>query len=1033
MLVDRSLPERCLFFRSGCQYAARDTISGRLIVLISSLKPVKSLHTAASTQLSPPARVKPDDLPQSRSLPPDAAALESALRAAVTGAVRFDDGTRAVYSADASNYRQIPIGVVTPASVEDVIATVDICRQHHVPILPRGGGTSQNGQCVNVAVVIDFSRHLNQVLSVDPESRTAVVEPGTVCDSLRDAAEQHALTFGPDPATHSRCTLGGMIGNNSCGAHSVMAGKTVDNIETLDILTYDGLRMTVGPTSEDELVRIIREGGRRGEIYSRLRALRDRYAELIRARFPRIKRRVSGYNLDQLLPENGFNVARALVGTEGSCVITLGATTRLVSSPQARVILVLGFPDIYLAGDAVPDILPFSPIATEGLDERIIGGLRSRGLRLDDIALLPEGKAWIMIEFGADTVDAASAQARALIDHYAAKPDDAVKPSSWLITEPAMCERVWTIRETGASATALSTDPGAVDPVVGWEDAAVDPLRLGDYLREFQALVDRHGYETSLYGHFGDGCIHARITFDTRTPSGIAVWRRFLREAAELVVKYGGSLSGEHGDGQAKAEFLPVMYGEELMQAFREFKAIWDPEGRMNPGKVIDPYRADENLKYGPDYPLRQPATTMTFRSLEGNGFQRAIERCVGMGKCRAHSGGVMCPSYRATGEEAYSTRGRARLLAEMLRGEVLTDGWQNQSVREALDWCLACKGCRSDCPTHTDMAAYKAEFLHHHYKGKLRPLQAYTFGFVHRWARLASLAPRLVNLAGRLPVLSSGLKWITGIARERQLPRFARRTFRKWHRRHRQVHAGTGTQGRVLLWPDTFNNHLHPGAAAAAVEVMERLGYAPAIPPRPLCCGRPLYDFGMLDAARSQLRDILDVLEPDIRAGVPIVGLEPACLSVFRDELPRLFPDDPLARQLSQQVMLLPEWLVQLPGIELPTLGGQAILHGHCHQKSVFGMTAELQLLKRLGIAAQVPESGCCGMAGGFGFRSKHYAASVRLAEAALMPAVRGAGEDTMIIASGYSCREQIAQLSEREALHIAEVVALAFRASQR
>jgi FAD/FMN-containing dehydrogenase/Fe-S oxidoreductase len=959
----------------------------------------------------------------------DHEALARRIAARIAGEVRFDAGARAAYSADASNYRQVPVGVVLPRTVEDVLATLDLCREHGVPVLPRGGGTSQNGQCVNVAVVIDTTKYLNRVLHVDPARRLAQVEPGVVCDTLRDAAEVHALTFGPDPATHSRCTLGGMIGNNSCGAHSVMAGKTVDNTETLDIVTYDGLRLTVGPTPEDELARIIRSGGRRGEIYRRLRDLRDKYAELIRTRYPKIKRRVSGYNLDQLLPENGFNVARALVGSEGTCVFTLGATVRLVDSPQSRVLLVLGFPDIYLAGDAVPDILPFGPIATEGLDERIIGGLRARGLRGEDTRLLPEGRAWIMIEFGAASIEAAAAQAQALIDHYAAKPADALRPSSWLITDSAMCERIWSIRETGASATALTIEPGAVDPVVGWEDAAVDPLRLGDYLREFQALVDRHGYQTSLYGHFGDGCIHARITFDTRSAEGIRVWRGFLRAAAELVVKYGGSLSGEHGDGQAKAEFLPIMYGEELMQAFREFKAIWDPHNRMNPGKVIDPYRADENLKYGPDYAPLRPVTAFSFASREGHGFTRALERCVGMGKCRAHDGGVMCPSYRATREERHSTRGRARLLSEMLRGDLIRDGWQSTEVREALELCLACKGCRSECPTHTDMATYKAEFMHQHYRGKLRPRQAYSMGWIGRWARVASIAPRLVNLLTHAPGLSALLKFAGGLAQGREIPKFARRTFRQWFARHAPA---PGPRGRVILWADTFNNHFQPGSAAAAVEVLEALGYTVAVPPQGLCCGRPLYDFGLLDTARGQLRDILDALDADIRAGTPVVGLEPACLSVFRDELPGLLGDDPRAARLARQCLLFSDFLMQDDGWQAPQLGGEALVHGHCHHKSVFGMAAEMALLKRLGIRARTAESGCCGMAGAFGFHPNHVEVSVKAAEAALLPAVRAADADTMIIASGYSCREQIAQLSDRRALHVAEVVALALRRSR-
>ncbi|HEX5477052.1 MAG TPA: FAD-binding and (Fe-S)-binding domain-containing protein, partial [Burkholderiales bacterium] len=627
--------------------------------------------------------------------------LEQALRRALSaesgGEVRFDAGARAAYAADASNYRQVPIAVVLPRSIEDVIATLAVCREQRVPVLARGGGTSQCGQGVNVAVVIDCSKYLNRVLSIDPRARLARVEPGTVCDALRGAAERHGLTFAPDPATHSRCTLGGMIGNNSCGPHSVMAGKTVENIERLEVLTYDGARFWCGPTDDSQYKKILEKKDRQAHIYLSLRSIAERYGDLIRSRFPRIKRRVSGYNLDQLLPENGFNVARALVGSEGSCALTLQAEARLVKSPPCRALVVIGYPDIYAAGDAVPEILAAGPIACEGLDERIIGGLRERGLRLADIALLPAGKAWLMVEFGADTAEEVRSRASRL--------------PGLLLTDPAMMERFWTIRETGASATSLSLRGARPDPVVGWEDAAVDPMRLGGYLREFQSLVDRFGYRTSLYGHFGDGCIHARIDFELRSASGIAHWRGFLAEAAALVVKYGGSLSGEHGDGQAKAEFLPLMFGPELMQAFREFKAAWDPEGRMNPGKLIDALPAHANLRFGPEYKPVRLDTRFAFNSAVGDGFVRATEHCIGMGKCRAAAGGTMCPSYRATNEERYSTRGRARLLQEMLRGEVITEGWQSEDVKEALEWCLACKGCASDCPTHTDMAAYKAEF----------------------------------------------------------------------------------------------------------------------------------------------------------------------------------------------------------------------------------------------------------------------------------------------------------------------------------
>lgn len=950
----------------------------------------------------------------------DVEGLRSALKRSVSGEVRFDDGSLAVYGSDASNYRQIPVGVVVPRTVEDIVQTVRLCGEFGAPILLRGGGTSQNGQCVNVAVVLDTSKYLNNVLEVDELHETTRVEPGAVCDALKDAAERHHLTFGPDPATHSRCTLGGMIGNNSCGPHSVMAGKTVENVESLEILTYDGARFWVGPTSDDELASIIAEGGRRGEIYARLKALRDQYGNQIRARFPKIKRRVSGYNLDQLLPENGFNVARALVGSEGTCVVTLQARMKLVHSPQGRVLLVLGYPDIYAAGDAVPDILPFSPIAMEGLDFRIIGGLQERGLRLEEIAMLPRGEAWIMVEFGAETRDQAAQQARALAAYLDALDHP---PSHVLVESPDLQKRIWMIRETGASATAISLDPNEPNPVVGWEDAAVDPLRLGDYLREFQALVDRYGYKTSLYGHFGDGCIHARITFDLRSDEGIQIWRKFLHDAAHLVVKYGGSLSGEHGDGQAKAEFLPIMFGEELMRAFREFKAIWDPLNRMNPGKLIDAYRADENLRMGPDYQPLQLHTHFAFSGDNGN-FSNAVERCIGMGKCRSQEGGTMCPSYRATGEERYSTRGRSRLLFEMLRGEVIRDAWDSEAVKEALDFCLACKGCKSDCPTQVDMATCKAEFLSHYYKKRRRPLQAYTMGMIHRWARLASFAPRLVNFFTQTPLLRDVAKKFAGMAPERTIPRFALHTFRQLFARRSPKPLANP---RVILWPDTFNNYFHPETGIAAVEVLEAAGYKVEVPRRHLCCGRPLYDFGMLDQAKAQLVEIMDVLRDEIEEGIPIVGLEPACVAVFRDELPNLFPGDPLAQKLSRQVFMFSEFLVGQTDLKLKSLDRKAVVHGHCHHKAVLGMGSETQLLKNLGLQFDQPESGCCGMSGSFGFKPEHHALSTALAEKALLPAVRAAAEDDMVIADGYSCREQIEQGTGRRALHVAEVVQMA------
>ncbi|MFZ4288144.1 FAD-binding and (Fe-S)-binding domain-containing protein [Variovorax sp. HJSM1_2] len=941
---------------------------------------------------------------------------------AIQGEVRFDSGSRALYSADASNYRQVPIGVVVPRNIDDIVKTVAVCREYGAPILARGGGTSMCGQSVNVAVVIDTSKYVNRVLEVDPVKHLALVEPGVVCDVLRDAAEQYNLTYAPDPATHSRCTLGGMIGNNSCGPHSMMSGKTEENIEELEILTYDGARFWVGPTSEEELERIIQSGGRQGEIYAGLKALRDKYADEIRARFPDIRRRVSGYNLNQLLPENGFNVARALVGSEGTCALTLRARTNLVASPQGRVVVVVGYPDIYLAGDAVPTLLKFQPIAMEGLDERIIGGLRERNWKLDDIALLPAGNAWIMVEFGADTPELAAARAREVMDELT----QLSSPPSMYLAESAKTQaRLWSIREQGASATSMSNVPGEPDPIVGWEDAAVDPARLGDYLREFQQLIDRCGYKTSLYGHFGDGCIHARITFDLRSVPGVRQWREFLIDASRLVVKYGGSLNGEHGDGRAKSEFLPIMFGETLMQAFREFKEVWDPGHKLNPHIIVDPYKADENLRMGPDYQPLRPITHFSFADKQG-GFTRAVEHCIGMGKCRSTQVGTMCPSFRATGEERYSTRGRARLLWEMLKGEVITDRWQSEEVKEALDHCLACKGCKSDCPTHVDMATYKAEFLSHYYEHKVRPVQAYSMGMIGRWAPLAAALPALTNLVTQTPGLKSIAKAMAGIAPERNIARFAPRSFRKLFEAHQPKAQG---ERRVMLWPDTFNNYFHPETAMAAVRVLEHAGYRVEIPSVSLCCGRPLYDFGLLDQARSQLREILDALGPAIAAGVPLVGLEPACVAVFRDEMVNLFPDDAQATKLSKQTFMFSEFLVKQARYQPPPLKMKAIVHGHCHQKALMGMSDEVSLLSAMALDFNLLDSGCCGMAGSFGFDKEKVALSMKIGEMVLLPHVRAADQDTLVITNGYSCREQITQGAQRDALHLAQVIDLAIQ----
>ncbi|MGC2261077.1 MAG: FAD-linked oxidase C-terminal domain-containing protein, partial [Candidatus Sulfotelmatobacter sp.] len=926
-----------------------------------------------------------------KSVQVDASGLSEALRSRIRGEVRFDRGSCALYATDGSNYRQVPIGVVLPRDADDVIATVALCRDFGAPLLCRGGGTSLAGQCCNVAVVLDFSRYMAAILEIDPVRRIARVQPGVVLDHLRAAAEKHHLTFAPDPATHDRCTLGGMIGNNSCGVHSVMAGKTDDNVEELEILTYDGARMKVGATSNAELGTILQQGGRRAEIYTKLKAIADAYGGLVRQRFPNIPRRVSGYNLNYLLQENGFQVARALVGSEGTCVTILEATCRLVESPPERVLLVVAYPDIYQCADHVPEIMQHKPIGLEGFDDLLVGYTRTKGINSEGLALLPEGGGWLMVEFGAETALEAESQAHGLMR---ALGRSASAPALRLYTDRQQIKRVWEVRESALGVT--SHVPGEPLNWEGWEDSAVAPEKLGAYLRDLRKMMAAYGYKGSLYGHFGHGCVHTRINFDLQSKDGIAKFRKFMEEAADLVVSYGGSISGEHGDGQSRAELLPKMFGPELVQAFREFKSAWDPEWKMNPGKLVEPYRLDQNLRLGADYAPWQPKTNFPFAADHGS-LAEATLRCVGVGKCRREEGGLMCPSYRVTREEEHSTRGRAHLLWEMTRGQgrsdgIIRDGWRSEEVKRSLDLCLACKGCKSECPVGVDLATYKSEFLSHYYQCRMRPRSAYAFGNIDLWARAASHAPRLANLFTQLPFLRDISKLAAGIPAQRTIPKFAPETFKTWFHR-RQGGSGRTDATTVLLWPDTFNNYFHPATAKAAVEVLEAAGFRVTVPKPHLCCGRPLYDHGMLNRAKSLLLEILNELSPEIEAGIPIVGLEPSCVAVFRDELVNLFPHDERAQALSRQTFLLSEFLeIRANNFTLPHLNRKAILHGHCHQKSLMKMASEEAVLTRLGVDFQSPAPGCCGMAGSFGFERDKYDISIAIGELELMPAVRQA-----------------------------------------
>ena len=944
--------------------------------------------------------------------------LAAELRSALRGEVRFSAADRALYAVDASIYRQLPIGIVHPRDDEDVLAALDVCRRHGVPVLPRGAGTSQAGQSCNEAVVLDLARHMDRVVAIDPERRLARVQPGVALDRLRSAAERHHLTFGPDPSTHQVCTLGGMIGNNSCGVHSVMAGTTVRNVEALEVVTYRGTRLSLGPEGLDAApLPGTPPRDPAAAIRADLARLAQRVALLVRARFPDIPRRVSGYNLDELLPERGANPARALVGTEGTCAIVLEATVRLVASPPGRAVLVLAYPDVADAADAVPEVLALHPIAVEGIDDRLVGAVRRRGISPVATAALPEGRGWLIVEFGAATQDEAVAVAEQARRRLGPAP-------GLLVGDRAAAQGFWRIREAALGATSRAPGRGPAWP--GWEDSAVPPARMGAYLRELRRLLDAHGYSGAFYGHFGDGCLHTLTDFELTTPAGVRTFRAYVEAAADLVVRFGGSLSGEHGDGQARGELLVRMFGPELVEAFGAFKAIWDPDGRMNPGKVVDPNPLDANLRLRAIRPGagRRPST---FRLVDDGGrLALAARRCVGVGACTRTAGGTMCPSYMVTREERHSTRGRARLLFEMLETGSVPGGWRSRAVKEALDLCLACKGCRAECPAQVDMATYKAEFLSHHYAGRLRPRSAYAMGLIHWWAGLARVAPDLVNSAMRAPGLGGLLKQAAGIAPQRHPPAFASQTFRAWFRS--RPPGPTGGE-RVLLWVDTFNDHFRPDTARAATAVLEAMGCEVVIPARRVCCGRPLYDHGMLTLARRQLRRVLAAVGDEVRLGTPVVGLEPSCLAVFRDEMPNLLGDDQGARRLAGQVHLLADFVQpRLDRLPLRPHGVRALVQPHCHQRAVFGLDPDRSVLAAAGLAAEIVDGGCCGMAGGFGYeRGEHYDVSMRCGERVLLPAVRAADPATLVIADGFSCREQIEQGTGRGTLHLAEALRLA------
>jgi len=929
----------------------------------------------------------------------------NALRSAGITEVDCTRRRRAEYSTDASNYRVVPAVVAFPRSADDVVAALAVARERQVPLTMRGAGTSVAGNAVGPGIVLDTSRHLNRILEIDRESRTAVVEPGVVLGQLQAATSSSGLRFGPDPSTWARCTIGGMIGNNACGPRALAFGRTADNV--LDLEVVDGslrqFRAAEGMAGVAGLGRLIRSN-----------------LDVIRTELGRFGRQVSGYSLEHLLPENGGNLARALVGTEGTCVALLRATVRLVEAPRAPLLVVLGYPDMATAADAVPALLPHGAMAIEGLDARIVDTVRAhRGTGA--VPDLPAGSGWLLVEV-ADRLPGDA------LDRTAALIADSGTAAVRVIPAGREARAIWRLREDGAGLAGRTPSNRQAWP--GIEDAAVPPANLGRYLREFERLTSSYGFEGLPYGHFGDGCVHVRLDIPLEADGGVL--RSFMIDAASLIAAHGGSLSGEHGDGRARGELLPYMYSPRAIELFSAFKAIFDPEGVLNPDLIVQPAPLDADLRRPAARQLLR-ATGMAFAHDAGD-LTRAAHRCVGVGKCRVDTSvadGFMCPSFRATRDEKDSTRGRARVLQEMMNGELVRDGWRSREVHEALDLCLSCKACSSDCPAGVDIAAFKSEVLHRSYAGRLRPVSHYTLGWMPRWARIGSRLSPAANTLLRIRLLEKLMLRLGGMDTRRSIPRFARRPFRAMGRRRVPLTPARETTRRVVLWADTFSDNFSPSIATSAAHVLERAGFQVLMPERPVCCGLTWITTGQLRTARRMMSKLVDSFRPYAEEGVPILGLEPSCVAAVRSDLAELLPDDPQAAAVAKNLFTLSELLGSPPptgpdpGWVPPDLtGAKLIVQPHCHHHAVMGFESDSALLTYLGAEVRLL-SGCCGLAGNFGMERGHYELSVAVADSSLLPALREVDESWVFVADGMSCRTQAAQLGGAQGMHLAELLA--------
>ncbi|MDR7483658.1 MAG: FAD-linked oxidase C-terminal domain-containing protein [Armatimonadota bacterium] len=959
------------------------------------------------------------------------------LAAAVRGEVRFDQISCTLYSTDASIYQILPLGVVIPRDAEDVAATLRLCAEEGVPVLPRGAGTSLAGQAIGRAVVIDCSKYMDRIVAVDPGMGLARVQPGVVQDHLNAALAPHRLRLGPDTATSNRATLGGMIGNNSAGARSIVYGKMVDHVVGLRVLLWDGTELTTGPLDDAALAAKRQEPSREGDLYRTVLDVVETHGDEIARRYPPLLRRVAGYNLPELR-QRPFNLSQLLVGAEGTLGIVTEATVRIVPRPQHAVVGVVHFHDLFEALEATPVILPHGPSAVELIDRQVLEMTRAQleyARRMTFVQGDPA--ALLVVEFSGDH----PGEVRARLDATERALRQAGAGYAVVRAEdlPAQ-DNIWQIRKAGQGL--LQGVKGDAKPIAFVEDTAVPPERLAPYIRRLQEILLRHGVRAAVYAHASVGCLHVRPYINLKDAAQIAAMRAIAEEVGELVIEFGGAFSGEHGDGLVRSWFLERYYGPIIYGAFRRLKQAFDPHALLNPGKIVDAPPMTENLRYGPSY--RTLALRTRFDWSRDGGLAGAVEMCSGVGACRKTTDGTMCPAYMVTREERHSTRGRANLLRAVLSGALPPEELTGPRLYEALDLCLECKGCKAECPANVDMAKLKAEFLARYHETHGVPLRARLFADIHRLSRAgAALAPLSTWLAQSAPARWA-LERLAGVDRRRPLPPFARPTFDAWWRRHagargsRRAAATAAPRPPVVLFADTFLRFSYPEVGRAAVRVLEHLGYDVRVPPV-ACCGRPMISKGLLDRAAAQARENVRRLVPYARAGVPIVGCEPSCLLTFRDEAPDLLPGED-AQTVARAALLLDEFLsrhVQAHGwpasgaaarTPAPVAGGaprRVLLHGHCHQKALVGLQAAVGVLRAAGCEVEVVDAGCCGMAGSFGFEREHYDLSLAIGERRLLPAVRRQPPEVAIVAMGVSCRQQIVHGTGRRATHLAEVLA--------